>query len=440
MNKTITIAISTVFQDAGEATRAIEIAKGIKKYKPKNIDPRIIFLSHGSRFEQKAKLLGFDIYFVEPKMSGLGIYQDLKMTTKNFVYTKELAKQMIEGEIKAYREINPDIVVYGFWPIAGLARRMIKKEIPGICFVPLPLTENFLDILPDIPEQVRLLSNFPKPVRLWFIHNLPHFIKRRVPILLQKNIQKAAYELGWKNNLINIFDLLKADLTIVTDLPEYYDQNKLPKNVIFTGPLFFKSNNKEEIDCEVREVFDSKKYRTKVFCTLSSSGTKETLQEVIKVFTYGEGLNWDAVILSPHYSLEEARKLVDKRDGIYITDKFVPAQKINSLADIVICHGGQGTVQTAIYSGTPLVGVAMQQEQFFNLSNVESKGAGIRIPKRKWNSKNIQNAVKKIISNQQYKDSTLLLKKRMKELDGEKNIAETIWEFIESRKLCDNNT
>jgi len=427
----ITITIGTVFQDAGDATRAIEIAKGIKKYQPDDIDARIIFLSHGSRFEQKAISLGFEIYPVEPKMAGAGLYQDLKMTPQNFVGDKDLAKEMIRGEIKAYEEIAPDVVLHGFWPMASLARRMVKKEIPGICFVPLPLTDAFLDVIPDVPDQIKILAVLPYKIRLWIFRHIPHFIKKRIPLLRQNNIRKAAYELGWKGEkLLNLFNLLKADLTIVNDLPDYYDQSKFPKDVVFTGPLFSKATSDESVDPKIYEVFDPKNNKTKIFCTLSSSGSKEMLKEVIKVFTYGEGLNWNAVILSPHCPVKEALAILGNREGVYITDKFVPAQKINAMADIVICHGGQGTVQTAIHCGTPLVGVATQQEQFINLSNVAARGAGIRIPLTKWNTKLIQKSVNKIITDKKYKEAMLQLRERLNSMDGEKNAAEVIWRKI----------
>ncbi|MFA5173145.1 MAG: nucleotide disphospho-sugar-binding domain-containing protein [Candidatus Paceibacterota bacterium] len=429
--KKVKIVIGTAFQDAGDATRAIEIAKGIKKYQPNDIEAKIIFLSHGSRFEQKVLDLGFEVYQTEPKLPGVGLYQDIGMTPESFIGDKNLAKEMIKGEIKAYKELKPDIVLYGFWPMAGLARRMVEKEIPGICFIPLPLTEAFLDVIPDVPDQVKFLAVFPYKTRLWIFRHIPHFIKSRIPLIRQNNIREAAAELGWKGEpLLNLFNLLKADLTIVNDLPDYYDQSKFPKDVIFTGPLFAKTTNEEPIDLEIQKVFDPQNGKIKIFCTLSSSGSKEMLKEVIKVFTYGEGLNWNAVILSPHFSIEEAYKILGKREGVYITDKFIPAQKVNAMADIVVCHGGQGTVQTAIHSGTPLVGVAAQQEQFINLSNVAARGAGVRIPRAKWDTKNIQKSVSKIIADKRYREAMLKLRERINSMDGEKNAAEAIWKKI----------
>lgn len=430
----ITIVVSTVFQDSGDATRAIEIAKGIKKYSPQDIDPRIIFLSHGSPFEQRVIACGFEIYHAEPKMDGIGVLHDCKMTLDNFIGDKQLAKKLIEGEVRAYKEIEPDVVLFGFWFIAGLAYRMMERKILGICYVPLPLTtKEYLNTIPDIPEQVRFFSIFPLKIRRWFLRYFPLFIKRRLAPLRQPNILWAASKLGWKGEtLVNLFDMLKADLTIVNDLPDYYCQSSFPESVIFAGPLFYQPNKGESIDPQIQKIFSAENRNVKIFCTLGSSGTKEQLLEIVKVFTHGEGLEWNGVILSPISvcPITEAKIILGKRAGVYITDSFIPAQKVNALADIVICHGGQGTVQTALHSGTPLVGVATQAEQFLNLYNVESQGAGIRIPMNKWNAENIQKAVHKIVANREFNRAVIRLKGRMDSMDGVKNSAEVIWKKI----------
>lgn len=430
---TIKIAISTIFQDAGDATRAIEMAKALEKYCPEDTNLHIVFISHGSRFEENVRKLGFDVYHANPTLPGVGLYQDLAMTPTNLIGTNKLAQELLLGEIEAYSEIKPDIVLYGFWPIAGLARRMISPQICGVCFVPLPLVANFFDMLPDVPEQIKIFSLLPKRLRLLFFKLIPHFVKKRVPILRQNNIRNAAIQLGWhREPLINVFDLLKADLTIVNDLADFYQLDKFPSGVKFTGPLFSIPDDKIDIDPEILNVFSVEIVKPKIFCTLSSAGSEEMLKPILEAFTYGVGLNWNAVILSPHYSVDKCLKILNNRDGIYVTDKFVPALKINLMADITLCHGGQGTLQTALYAGTPVVGVAMQQEQFINLANIESHGAGVRIPRKNWNSQNIQLAILRILENEEFKKSALFFQKCIQSCDGAQNAAEAIWHFIKN--------
>ncbi|MDR0615665.1 MAG: hypothetical protein LBG29_02555, partial [Synergistaceae bacterium] len=287
------------------------------------------------------------------------------------------------------------------------------------------------DVLPDVPEQLKAFAVLPKRLRLWLFRKIPKFIKNRVPILRQNNIRHAAHDLGWSGGkLVNIFDLLKANLIIVNDLPDYYPTDIFPPNVKITGPLFSAPDDASPVAPEILKVFDSKIPRPKIFCTLSSSGSEEMLRPVIKVFTFGDGLNWNAVILSPHFSVGRAREILGCRDRVYITDKFIPALKVNKMADITVCHGGQGTLQTALAAGTPVVGTAAQQEQFINLSNIESLGAGIRIPRRKWNPGIIQKSICRILKNEGFKESASVLQNHIRAAYGAQNAADVIWHTI----------
>lgn len=178
----------------------------------------------------------------------------------------------------------------------------------------------------------------------------------------------------------------------------------LPNNFKIVGPLFSPGDNDSEVDSNILRVFSKSETRPKVFCTMGSSGTKQQLLEVIKALVSKEGSSWNAfvLVLPAICPLDEALSCAGNRKGLYITDSFVPAPLVNALADVVICHGGQGTVQTALASGTPMVGVAMQPEQQINLDNVVLSGAGIRIPINRWTSANIVSATKKLIKNPSY--------------------------------------
>lgn len=435
-SKKITIAVGTIFQDAGEATRALEIAMGLRDFKPDEFELRIVFLSRGSRFEQRVIDAGFEIYNAAPRMSGIGFHHDFKTSpdSSELIGEEKLAVELLEGEIQAYSDINPDIILYGMWPIAGIARKMMGKEIPAICFLPLPLSEVFLKFIPDIPDNAKPLSLLPYTLRMMIFRMVPDFIKKRkVPILKQNNIRNAAIKLGWKSDgVLNILDLLKADLNPVTDLPDYYERVSLPDNFVFTGPLFSSTRSGETVNSRIKEIFDSRNGRAKIYCTLGSSGHREQLLEIIKVFTAGEGLKWDAVILAPSFicPLEDAKAVLGEREGVYITNEFVSARAVNALADVVVCHGGQGTVQTALSSQTPLVGVGMQMEQVINLSHVALYGAGIRIHFDRWKSNNIRNALSRIIADRRFKEAAVKLGEKINAINGRGKIAEVIWSKI----------
>lgn len=94
MNKKILrIVFSVILSDAGEATRALEIADGIRIFCPKYYELDIIFLSSGSRFEQNVISNGFKIHKCLPQLSGIGFHQDLKPTKTNLIGNVKLVSE-----------------------------------------------------------------------------------------------------------------------------------------------------------------------------------------------------------------------------------------------------------------------------------------------------------------------------------------------------------
>ena len=104
------------------------------------------------------------------------------------------------------------------------------------------------------------------------------------------------------------------------------------------------------------------------------SGSPEILREVIRIVNE---LNVQSLIVTTTILSE----LGDTASERVLLTPHAPAHLVNPLADIAITHGGAGTVQTAIHSGTPLVGIPMQLEQTGNISLVTRQGAGLMLSK-----------------------------------------------------------
>lgn len=434
-NRKIRIAVSVTLQDAGEATRSMEIAKGLRETCPSGWEIEFIFLSYGSRFEERVIDNGFSIYPCEPKLPGIGFHADLKPSACNIVGNCELAVAMLKGQIKALEAVRPDLVLYGFWPFASIARRMMEPVIPGICFLPIPMEPKLFGsyLMRDVPDQLIPLTYLPKAVRKAIIHSIPGKLKLKAPIMRQFNLLEAVERCGWRGGkLNNLFDLLESDLTVVNDIPEFYEGMPIPDNYHITGPLYALGKDDARIEPGILEVFDKKIKKPKIFCTMGSSGTKTQLLEVVKALKSGANQRWNAVILSPPAvcPLTETFACVEGSEGIYITDQFVPAPQVNAMADLVISHGGQGTVQTALACGTPVVGVAMQPEQQINLDNIVAQGAGIRIPAHRWKAEGIRSAAERVLADPCYQTNARRLQNIMNRSDGKNNCARTIWNFI----------
>ncbi|NTU84887.1 MAG: glycosyltransferase family 1 protein [Chloroflexales bacterium] len=270
------IVFAVALQDAGEVTRALELASGLREHCPPGRSLSCTFLSHGSRFTPRVTAAGFAVHECQPRLGGVSTLDDLKARAPEFVGEVGLARELLVGIRQALAQLQPDLVIYGFWPFAGIARRMLG--IPGVCFLPLPLHPSVVGagLLSDVPDMLVPLTALPRPLRRALIGLVPAGAKVRAPGFRQHNMRLAAEAEGWRGEpLASVFEMLESDLLVVNDLPDFYVGQTLPDHVRITGPLYAPAGANAEVDPAIRRLFDPAERRPKVFCTMGSSGTRE---------------------------------------------------------------------------------------------------------------------------------------------------------------------
>lgn len=427
------LIVSAAFQDAGDTTRAIALASALRAYCPKGHELKIDFLSCGSRFEPLIQKAGFDVVPCQPRVKGESVADDLGWDFPEFFGSEGIARSFIEGQLEALRSLRPDVVLHGMWGPTSLAARLLG--IRTISFLPLPMhPASFANgLIRDLPDPIPLLTRLPRWLRQWLARAFSPLMIH-APIFRQHRLGAAAEQCGWPSKgPLSLFDIAQADLNLVNDLPAFHADysHRLPDNIVITGPLFARVHHPAELDLDIAAHLRTP-HRPSVLVTMGSSGTKLFLFEAIRALIANPHDNWNAVILASHAicSLDEARAVANDDPRLLVTDRFIPAPAATALADVVIMHGGQGTVQTAIATGTPLVGVALQVEQQTNLDNVMDFGAGIRIQRRSWHSHNIREAVTKVLGDPHYKVRAMELAYTIRNIDGARIAADHMWEFL----------
>lgn len=431
MSKSIHIVLSVAWQDAGDTTRAIAMAKALRDMRPSDINLKIDFLSCGSRFEYQITDAGFNIVPAEPRVKGISVAHDLGWDWPEFFGSEEIAKTFIEGQLAAFRELKPDIVFHGMWAPASIAARLLG--IRTINFLPVPLHPGAFahGLVRDLPDMMPLFTRLPRPIRqkmAWWASGL--MIK--APIFTQKRLGAAAAACGWPiTGPISLFDMNMADLNLVNDHPVFHQEylHLIPKNIVLTGPLY--AGNDAKLDDDIANHL-KKGPGPAILVTMGSSGTEEFLFEAIKALKLNPNDNWNAVILASKSicDIEKALEIAAGDPRLLVTDRFIPAPAANALADIIVTHGGQGTVQCALAAGKPIVGVALQVEQQTNLDNAMNAGAGIRVQKQFWKAKNIRSTVLSVLKDPNYAVKARALAETLNAMDGARTAAEVMWKFI----------
>ncbi len=430
--KSIHVVVSVAFQDAGDTTRAIAIAVALRDLCPAGRDLKITFLSCGSRFEYMITDAGFPIAPAQPRVKGVSVAHDLQWSFPEFFGSVEVATRFIEGQLAAFRELRPDVVFHGMWAPASLAARMLG--IRTINFLPVPLCPGSFahGLIRDLPDMVPVLTRLPRPVRQWLAWLTGGLMVKRAPIFHQHNLGAAAAACGWPvKGPISLFDMNMADLNLVNDHPVFHAAyaHRIPKNIVLTGPLF--ASNAGELDRDIVAHMTSGPGPA-VLVTMGSSGTEDFILEAIRAFRLRPEDEWKAVVLaSPSICpIERAQEAAAGDPRLLVTQRFIPAPAANALADVVVIHGGQGTVQTAVAAGKPVVGVALQMEQQTNLDIIMDAGAGVRVQRQLWKAKNIRDTVRAVLDDPSYAAKARVLGQTMTSMDGAKTAAEVMWDFI----------
>ena len=100
------------------------------------------------------------------------------------------------------------------------------------------------------------------------------------------------------------------------------------------------------------------------------------------------------------------------------------------LVALAIIHGGQGSNQTAIASGTPLIGFTLHGEQRLNLKIIERHEAGICLPLKAIKKTIFRSAIHRVLTDDKYKTNMKRLRSLQERYNGAENTAKILKKHI----------
>ena len=204
----------------------------------------------------------------------------------------------------------------------------------------------------------------------------------------------------------NMFDLWRGDETLLAEPPEFCRGMQLPPHHQYIGPLI--AHEDFPVPPAVQQI---PRDLPLIYFAMGSSGTPEIIAGILQGF----GGAPYRVIAPVKAHLEKLN--VSLPNNVIVTD-WLPAQKVNALANISVIHGGIGTVMTAALAGKPVVGVGMQAEQNANLDCLVRKGFAVRIAKRKADASHILTAVEQLLSDETVKQKARAFSAVVAQWDG----------------------
>lgn len=406
-----TLILAVAGYNLAETGRHIEIAKACKNLF------NIIFISYGGKFESLIEKEGFTLKKMEPRLTEKQLHhvrKALSGETLNTVgyFTAEEMNPRVKNEINFFKEIKPACVLTGWCQSVMISARAARIPFVNVLHS-TSIKEYYEAGLQSWPDR----SNFPFLRYIFSKEQLNRWVSKLILKLKlpakQFNILAKRYGLKEFNNFIEV---LEGDYTLLADIPEWVGFSEIRPNLHYIGPLPLRLNTQIP-----REIIEMPKDRPIVYFAMGSSGKPRLIADIILGFK-----DKSYRVIAPVESHIKDMNL-EIPSNVIVTG-FLPAHKVNPMADISVIHGGQNTVMNACLSGTPIVGVGMHPEQQANLDACVRKGFAIRLNKKRVTASAVLDAIDKLLHNAKAKEEVKRFQHELMKWDGPANAAKFLYE------------
>lgn len=413
-----------------EVSRALEIALALRSR-----EVSVAFGTRGGTYAHLIEEAGFAAHRLEPaltpQMESGFIEAILAMgpgTSRDFFTDEELGAA-VDAEVALIEALGADLVVTGFTLSAYLSTRIAGVPLAtdhGGSFVP-PVLSHMLCPAPVNPPDPNL-AKLPVAVQRWLANRAPAFITSPVA-QLNRHARKRGID-----TLPNMLGLMCADLTLVTELPEVLGLSaqdleqwrprwpirvRAGTSFRYTGPLYARLDLR--VPAEVNAFLDDDE--PVVYIALTSV-TEAFLRSVV---SSAQDSGHKILVAGTTHDLSDLTTDRTLAAGI------LPSHAIMPRSAAAVIMGGQGSVQTAIASGTPFIGLPHHGEQELNIAVTERLGMAIAMSPNDAPTPVLPEAINRLIADTRFTTAAASAAQLYAEVDGGEIAADVIINWLRAR-------
>jgi UDP:flavonoid glycosyltransferase YjiC (YdhE family) len=178
-------------------------------------------------------------------------------------------------------------------------------------------------------------------------------------------------------------------LAIVATFPRLEYPREWPAHVRLTGPLLF------ELPGEEVEVPEGEG----PLVLVAPSTSQDPESELVRIAL--DGLADEPVRVLATLNGHRSEPPVEAPANAKVVDWVVYSQ-VMKMADLVICHGGHGTVARALAEGKPLLVCPSVGDMGENAARVAWSGAGLSVPRRLLSRRAVRLAVRRLLRERRF--------------------------------------
>jgi UDP:flavonoid glycosyltransferase YjiC (YdhE family) len=331
--------------------RSIELAKLIKE----DFDVKIL---HSEKLGKFIKENGFSTF------EGLNFDSDkVIQTVKKFSFRwldKKVISILIENHREIIRKYNPAFVISDTLPTIRISAQ--KEGVPNIAILNGYMSKYF-SLQRPVPS-----SHLGNKFRKLMPEKIFNRIAKEMESLMFRIINKPFSEIREKLKLgkvENYLDELEGDITLICDLPDLYPQNNLPDNFFIIGPIIYRGNSSDK---EMRVINSLDKNRKTILVTVGSTGDIH-FYSILKDKAFKD---FNIIFTGASESF------IHQENIIYVDFLSIPS--VINHVDLVLTHGGNGSIYQSLAGGVPVLCKPNIFEQEWNVHRIVEMGLGEWLP------------------------------------------------------------
>lgn len=345
------------------ATRAMVLARRLA------LEGADIVYATGPAHQSLARQEGFDpreVYCVPPEQAHAAIRRG------SHIFDGTTLRSYVESDLALFEREQPDLVI-------GDMRMSlnISAELAGIehwSIVSGYLTHYYA--APQSPPRTfpifRLVGD--RVSRALFPALKPLILRHYAA-----NFRRYRHELGL-SPIRDVFDVIASPhRNLIADLPRFIPCADLPPHFEYIGPLVW------EPDLPDPQWTDQlQPDRPAAYVTMGSTGDPKDLRRVLETL---RDAGWQVMATMGQHG--------EAPQGVFAVD-FARGSSLLSRSQVIVCHGGSGTIYQAIAQGTPIIGIATFHDQEINLERVEARRWGLALDPLGWRESDLLAALERV--------------------------------------------
>lgn len=296
-------------------------------------------------------------------------------------FTEDELRRCAEAEIRLLRELEPAVVVGDFRPSLCISAPV--AGVPYVCVTNTVWTRYCAFEL-DPPESWLPTRILGKGLlrRLRPVLEGPVFRHYARPF----NRLRRSYGLPELNDVRDC--MCSEEVTLLADTPDLFPTTDLPGGFVEIGPVLWEPDVPDPPWLEALTPSGPT-----VYVTMGSTGPLRAMKGLTRRLL--------DVGLQVICTTTEDRPLWPDEPRFH-SAPYARGSRLCRAADVVVCHGGNGTIYQALAQGTPVVGIPEFHDQEFNMQRIEALKLGLRATSGSRMEAEVEDAVRTVIGDGEY--------------------------------------